>query len=163
MIRLRKIIRGRRSQPLMHATEISGNDLSDEDDYHKGFGCEQNLRNVVDVCNRQSPQRTPTQNASPKIVSGLHILIGHSQLTKRTRLIGGELHNRLSSTPRRDMKHQLNGQAEMRLSEVSILDLNDDCLREIFRYLNQMDMATVANVCTQFRKLIVTDDLLESI
>lgn len=146
----------------MHATENTGSDFSDEDDYNQKFGCEQNLRTVVDVCNRHSPQRTPTQNASPRNVPGLHILIGHSQLTRRTRLHRGEFHNRPSITPHREMK-QLNGQPEMRPHEVSILDLNDDCLREIFRHLNRPDLVAIANVCTLFKKLIVNNGSLESI
>lgn len=138
---LSEIIRGRKSQ---RATENTANDLSDEEDLRK-VGREQNLRTLVDLCNRHSPQRTPTQSASPKNGSGLHILIGHSPLTKRTKLHGRESFKRLRSTPRRDV-------------EVSILDLNDDCLREIFRYLDLLDLASVANVCTRFREIIEKND-----
>lgn len=141
MMRLSEIIRGRR---LQRATEITANDLSDEENSRE-VGREQNLRTLVDLCNRHSPQRTPTQSVSPKNGSGLHILIGHSPLTKRSKLAGRESFKRLRSAPRRDM-------------DCSILDLNDECLREIFRYLDLLDLVSVANVCTRFREIIEKND-----
>lgn len=44
-------------------------------------------------------------------------------------------------------KTEINPQA----AATTILDVNDDCLREIFEKLNDSDLITVANVCSNFR------------
>lgn len=51
------------------------------------------------------------------------------------------------------MKRRFDGQprAADRTSKTAILDVNDDCLHEVFRHLDLFDLFIVADVCNRFR------------
>lgn len=50
------------------------------------------------------------------------------------------------------IKRQYDGQPKIDSNGTSIIDLNDDCLREIFKYFDQYELGAVADVCQIFRQ-----------
>lgn len=56
--------------------------------------------------------------------------------------------NRIASIQPKKKKH---GSLSAELSTTHILDLNDDCLRDVFKMLDLSSLCALANVCTRFR------------
>lgn len=138
---LSRVNRGRKRQcgtkPLIHAKDIVRIDLID------GYDCDRevcsnqaDLRAIVDICNRSSTPETET-----------NILVLWPQATKQAR----KCSNRQKLTSRPAPKRHHRCLPNVCSKEFNILDLNDDCLRETFKYLCQNDLLAVANSCTRFR------------